>query len=211
MLDIMTLMVTPFGQNCRILAHQETSDAVVVDPGGDAELIIGAIEQQELKLKAILLTHAHLDHVGGVAALKAKFPEVKIYGPEKSDEFLLKTLDEQASAFGISNSGSFECEYVEDGQVLQLFADASFKVLHTPGHTPGGVCYYCKEENFVLVGDTLFAGSIGRTDFAGGSLEALLNSIKSKLFTLPDDTDVFCGHMDDTTIALEKHSNPYVR
>lgn len=211
MLDIMTLQVTPFAQDCRILAHQETSDAVVVDPGGDAQLIISVLEQQGLKLKAILLTHAHLDHVGGTKDLLDHYPQVKVYGPHRDDEFLLQSLNQQAQMFGIDNSGSFECEYVGDGEVLKLFDDASFKVLHTPGHTPGGVCYYCQEENFVIVGDTLFPGSIGRTDFPRGNFADLINSIKTKLFTLPDSTDVFCGHMGDTTIGEEKASNPYVR
>ena len=132
MLDIMTLQVTPFAQDCRILAaFKETSDAVVVDPGGDAQLIISVLEQQGLKLKAILLTHAHLDHVGGTKDLLDHYPQVKVYGPHRDDEFLLQSLNQQAQMFGIDNSGSFECEYVGDGEDLKLFDDASFKVLHT--------------------------------------------------------------------------------
>lgn len=210
MLDIIALQVTPFAQECRILAHQETSDAVVVDPGGNADLIISVLEQHELKLKAILLTHGHLDHVGGTKDLVDHFPSIKVYGPHRDDEFLLQTLNEQAQMFGIANAGSFECEYVGDGEILQLFEDASFQVLHTPGHTPGGVCYYCKEENFVLVGDTLFPGSVGRTDFPRGNFADLVTSIKTKLFTLPEETDAMCGHMGDTTIGTEKATNPYI-
>ena len=211
MLNITTLPVTAFMQNCRILAHDETNDAVVVDPGGDAALIESFLEQSKLKLTAILLTHGHLDHAGATATLLKNHPGITVYGPHADDEFLLDSLKTQSLSFGIPFDGAFKCSYVTDGQELKLFNDASFKVLHTPGHTPGGVCFYCPEENFVLVGDTIFRESIGRTDFPRGNFDDLIHSIKTKLFTLPDETDVMPGHMEDTTIGHEKSHNPYVR
>ncbi len=210
MLDILTLPVSPFSQNCRLLIHDEKRTAVVVDPGGNAELIVSALEQNEAQPQAILLTHLHLDHVAAVGALLKKYPNLPLYGPQQDDAPLLLALDQQSAAFGFAHTGSFTPQYVTDGQVLKLFPDASFKVLHTPGHTPGGVCYYCQEETFVLTGDTLFAGSIGRTDFPGGSFEELITSIKSKLLVLPDETEVFSGHGPDSTIGEEKKSNPFL-
>ena len=211
MLDIMTLPVTPIMQNCRILVHQETNDAVVVDPGGSGAAIADLIKTNGYQAKAILITHAHIDHVGGVAQLvqNLDYP-VRVIGPHHDEAPLFAALSKQAQMFGVNLSGSIETEYVGDGEVLNLFPDASFKCLHTPGHSPGGICYYCPEENFVLVGDTLFAGSVGRADLQGGDMAALIDSIQNKLLTLPDDTEVFCGHGDDTTIGQERTSNPYL-
>ena len=211
MLDIMTLPVTVFYQNCRLLVHQETKECVCVDVGGSPKEIYDLIESQDLKLKAILLTHGHLDHVGGAKVL-SEISDVDILGPSCEDRFLFESLNEQASAFNLPPCESFEPDrYLKDGEVLNLFTDASFKVIHTPGHTPGGICFYCKEENFVLVGDTLFEGSIGRTDFQRGSYDDLITSIKTKLFVLDDNTDVLTGHGEDTTILKEKQTNPFIK
>lgn len=211
MLNIISLPTTPFAQMSRLLVQddKDTNYTVIVDPG-EAEQILMLIEQYQLQPIAILLTHGHLDHVGGVAGILKQYPELKVYGPSKEDQFLIDALEQQAVAFGIPSAPSFKFEPVSDGQVLKLFDDASFTVLHTPGHTPGGVSYYCPEENFVLVGDTLFAGSVGRTDFQGGSFKELENSVRTKLYTLPDNTDVFCGHGEDTQIGYEKAHNPYI-
>lgn len=210
MLDILTIAVTPIAQNCRILSDMEHKLAVVVDAGGDVTILQQALEQLQVKCKAILLTHGHHDHVGGASAL-AKICQCPIIGPCKEDIYLFDKLQQQAKAFMLEPCEPFYPEFVEDGQILNILPEVSFEVIATPGHTPGGVCYYCKEENFVLTGDTLFSGSIGRTDFEGGNFDDIIKSIKTRLYCLPDNTEVFAGHGDDSTILIEKQSNPFVR
>lgn len=209
MLDIMLMPMGPYMQNTRFLVHQDTKEAVVVDPA-DANLAQAIIEQENLKLTACLLTHGHLDHISGVAELMQQHPEAKIYGPHQADAYWISNIQMQSKMLGLPEVPSFNPEYVSDGQLLQLFSDTSFTVLHTPGHTKGGVCYYCKEENFVLVGDTLFQGSVGRTDFVDGNMGDLIDSIRNKLLVLPDETDVMSGHGEDTTIGFERTHNPYI-
>lgn len=208
MLDITAFPQGPFMQNTRFLTDQDTGDTVVVDPA-DMHMTESFLNQSGLKPTACLITHGHLDHVSAVAEFMKKYPEVKVYGPQRGDAPLIASLSEQARLFGISAADSFEPEYVSDGQELKLFKDASFKVIHTPGHTMGSVCYYCAQENFVLVGDTLFQGSVGRTDLMGGNFDLLVESLK-KLMELPDHTDVMCGHGEDTTIEAERLGNPYI-
>lgn len=210
MLDIIQIPTTQYAQNTRILLDQDSSDAVVVDPG-DASPVISTLESYGYDLKAILITHGHLDHVAGTADLLKRYPNARVLGPHQGDAFLVEHLDEQQKWVPVEYSGSFKCEYLNDGDVIDIFKETPLQVMHTPGHTPGHLCFYSKEENFVLVGDVLFKGSIGRTDFEGGNFDELANSIRTRLYTLPDITEVFSGHGEDTSIGEEKISNAFVR
>lgn len=202
------ICVTPFMQNCRIFVDDESLECFVVDAGGSAVQIADFIKQNGLKLKTILITHMHLDHVGGVYEL-AELTGAKIMGPTIEDDPLLHSLNMQSDAFGLPKSEQFQTQYLNDGDIIIPIEGFSLKVIHTPGHTPGGVCYYSEAGKFVLTGDTLFAGSIGRTDFPLGSYDAIISSIKEKLYTLDKGTAVLPGHGEDSVIENEIRENPY--
>lgn len=202
------ICVTPFMQNCRIFVDDESLECFVVDAGGSAVQIADFIKQNGLKLKTILITHMHLDHVGGVYEL-AELTGAKIMGPTIEDDPLLHCLNMQSDAFGLPKSEQFQTQYLNDGDIIIPIEGFSLKVIHTPGHTPGGVCYYSDAGKFVLTGDTLFAGSIGRTDFPLGSYDAIISSIKEKLYTLDKSTAVLPGHGEDSVIENEIRENPY--
>ena len=202
------ICVTPFMQNCRIFVDDESLECFVVDAGGSAVQIADFIKQNGLKLKTILITHMHLDHVGGVYEL-AELTGAKIMGPTIEDDPLLHSLNMQSDAFGLPKSEQFQTQYLNDGDIIIPIEGFSLKVIHTPGHTPGGVCYYSEAGKFVLTGDTLFAGSIGRTDFPLGSYDAIISSIKEKLYTLDKSTAILPGHGEDSTIEDEIRENPY--
>jgi hydroxyacylglutathione hydrolase len=213
------IVVTAFQQITRVVGCERTRRAVCIDPGDDSAAINGALERHNLTLQAIALTHAHLDHVGGVAALKRLRPEAEIILHE-ADEPLYHGLPEQPAWLGLPRAQwkalGFEYEapppvgrHWADGEVYAV-GDLSFKVLHCPGHTPGHVVLFETNERIAFVGDCLFAGSVGRTDLPGGSHEQLLDSIKNKIVPLGDDVLVCSGHGADTTIALERRTNPFL-
>ncbi len=216
---IKEITVTAFQQHTRILGCEETKQAICIDPGDEAERIVETLERLDLNLQAIALTHAHLDHVGGVAALKKLVPAAKI-NLHQGDEFMYQALPEQPTWIGIPRSQwqalGFVFEqppavdhYWSDGEKYSV-GKLEFEVRHCPGHTPGHVVLYEASERKVFVGDVLFAGSIGRTDLPGGSTEQLLTSIKEKLLTLDDDVEVYSGHGPLTTIGEERFTNPFL-
>ncbi len=213
------ITVTAFQQHTRIVGCETTRKAICIDPGDEAERIVETLERYGLTLQAIALTHAHLDHVGGVAALKKLKPEAKIT-LHQGDEFIYEALPEQPDWIGIPRSQwtalglAFETppavdQYWTDGQNYSV-GELQFEIRHCPGHTPGHVVLYEPKERAVFVGDVLFAGSIGRTDLPGGSTEQLLSSIKTRLLTLDDDVKVYSGHGPVTTIGEERLTNPFL-
>lgn len=204
-MKIKKLTVGFIQENCYIVYDEHTKDAVVIDPGADGEEIVEALGG--LNLVAIIATHGHIDHVGQVGYLKKMF-NVPFYLSSR-DTFLIN--DELFPSFAAAleaepcPSPDFDLDTTDSLSVGNI----NFKLLKTPGHTPGSVCLYSKEEKFVIVGDTLFSGSVGRTDLPGGSSHQLENSLK-KLMQLPDDTTVYCGHGPNTTIGKEKLTNPFI-
>ena len=213
------ITVTAFQQHTRVVGCEKTRRAICIDPGDESESIVQAIDKHEFELQAIALTHAHLDHVGGVAALKKLKPEAQIM-LHKADEFIYEALPEQPSWIGIPRAQwpalgfTYEAPpkvdaYWEDGSTFKV-GDLEFRVLHCPGHTPGHVVLFEPKEQKVFVGDVLFAGSVGRTDLPGGSTDQLMASIMNKLLPLGDDVEVYSGHGPVTTIGQERLTNPFL-
>ncbi|MBK5274483.1 MAG: MBL fold metallo-hydrolase [Desulfuromonadales bacterium] len=202
-----TLEVGPLGVNCFILGCAATREGVVIDPGGDVGKIADIVRKHDLKIRYIINTHGHFDHVGGnLQAVRAFGARLLIH---ESDAAMLGRAAEVAQMYGMpgENSPAPDSFLLDDMNIV--FGSHRMKVLHTPGHTPGGCCLYLEAENKVITGDTLFVDSIGRTDLPGGSQEQLLQSIRSKLFTLPDGVTAYPGHGPHTTIGHEKRNNPY--
>ncbi|KEA62558.1 putative metal-binding enzyme [Marinobacterium lacunae] len=201
--------VTPFQQNCTLLWCEKTREAAVVDPGGDIDKILAAIEEEGVNLTRILLTHGHLDHVGGTAELMQR-KGVPVEGPERNDQFWIDALTQQCAMFGFGQVESFDPDrWLEEGDQVQV-GDETLDVLHCPGHTPGHVVFFHKGEQLALVGDVLFQGSIGRTDFPRGDHDQLIRSIREKLFPLGDEVRFIPGHGPMSTFGAERLSNPFV-
>lgn len=203
---IKELAVGPLMANCFIAGCEDTKEAVVIDPGGEADRILLSLAESELKVKYIINTHGHFDHVSANGKMKEATGADLLIHP--LDAPMLGMLSSNAAVFGISVANSPPCDRtIEEGEMVS-FGDFTFNVIHTPGHTPGGISLY--SDGIIFVGDTLFAGSIGRTDFPGGDFDTLIASIKTKLFKLEDDVRVLSGHGPETSIGREKRFNPFV-
>jgi hydroxyacylglutathione hydrolase len=210
MLHYLTIPVTPFRQNCSIVWCDETRQAAVIDPGGDLALLLAEIDKRRLDLQQIWLTHAHIDHAGGTAEL-AKRRQLPIIGPHPADQFWIDGLPEQSRMFGFPASDSFTpTRWLHDGDTVQI-GNSTLTVRHCPGHTPGHVVFHSAEIHRAFVGDVLFAGSIGRTDFPQGDHATLIDSITQRLWPMGNDTVFIPGHGPESSFGRERQSNPYVK
>lgn len=209
MLKFQIIPVTPYQQNCTLLWCNETKEAALVDPGGDLDRLEAAVQQQGVRLTQILLTHGHLDHVGGTAALAKKY-QLPVIGPHKEDLFWIEQLPEMAQMMGFPPAEAFVPDrWLENGDTVTVGA-VSLQVLHCPGHTPGHVVFIDAESRLASVGDVLFQGSIGRTDFPRGDHDTLIRSIREQLWPLGDDVRFIPGHGPMSTFGQERASNPFV-
>ena len=209
-MKIVVIPVTPYQQNCSLVICEATKKAAIVDPGGEVERILNAVKNHNVTVDKIILTHGHLDHVGGTEAL-AKTLNIPIIGPEKEDAFWLNELEQQSKMFGFPKATSFlPTQWLEEGDHVEV-GNIKLSVLHIPGHTPGHITLFDAVSKQIIVGDILFNGAVGRSDFPRGNHQQLISGIKQKLLTLPEETVVFPGHGPTTTIGREKISNPYLR
>jgi hydroxyacylglutathione hydrolase len=232
--------VTPFQQNCAILFEETDRRGVVIDPGGEVDRILAAVRELDVRIERILLTHGHIDHAGGAAALKEALEQaghgearpanvptasgspttarvapgsltVPIEGPDQRDRFLLEGLEAQAGNFGMSGVRNVVPDrWLAEGDEVRI-GHQTFAVLHCPGHTPGHVVFVNQAARFAILGDVLFSGSIGRTDFPYGDHAALIRAIKDKLLPLGDDVSFLCGHGPGSTIGAERRTNPFIQ
>ena len=205
------IVVGPLEENCYLVGCEKTKEAVVIDPGEYPSKILKAAKLKGLKIKFILLTHCHFDHVGAVAKIK-EAANAKVF-LHKDEEELLKSSVQQALMFGLKlDSPPSEYEFISDGDEI-IFGEGKLKVIYTPGHTAGHVSFYynSKEERGVFSGDVIFKGSIGRTDLPGGDYETLMNSINEKIVPLGDNVVIFSGHGPETTVGKEKKYNPFLK
>ena len=208
-MKVAIIPVTPFQQNCSLLVCEQTRRAAVVDPGGDLELILGAAKEQGAELEKIFLTHGHIDHCGGTAEL-ARELGLPVEGPHADDRFLIDDLPQQGLRFGFAQLQSFTPSRWLAGGDRVRFGAVELEVRHCPGHTPGHVIFFSAQYRLAMVGDVLFAGSIGRTDFPRGDHAALLRSIREQLWPLGDDVTFIPGHGPTSTFGEERETNPFV-
>ena len=194
--------------NTYLAVDEKTNEGFIVDPGGYNKVLTKEVRDNDVKIKYIILTHGHSDHICGVNEHKAEFPDAKIVAYKDEEAMLENPNLNQSPGFGVPYSTKADI-LVSDGDELKV-GDVTLKFIHTPGHTEGGMCIYVKEAKALFSGDTLFRQSIGRTDFPGGSYKEIMDPIRKKLFLLPDDTNVFPGHMGTTSIGFEKENNPFV-
>jgi hydroxyacylglutathione hydrolase len=213
-LRVGVVTVTPFSQNCTLLWDDDTKEAVVIDPGGEVPKILAAIDAQKLKVSALWLTHGHLDHAGGAMELRevlaARGP-IEIVGPDTRDTMLLEGLQRQGEMFGMRGLRNVTPDrWLTEGEQVAVGPHV-FDVLHCPGHTPGHVVFINRALKFGQLGDVLFQGSVGRTDFPYGDHKALIDAIKTKLLPLGDDFSFVCGHGPNSTIGAERRHNPFIQ
>jgi hydroxyacylglutathione hydrolase len=209
MLRYHTIPVTPFQQNCSLVWCDQTNEAALIDPGGEVERLQAAVAERGLKLVALWLTHAHIDHAGGTGTL-ARELGLPIIGPHPGDQFWIDGLPAQSRMFGFPPAEPFApTRWLDDGDTVQL-GHSTLAVRHCPGHTPGHVVFHSAEAQRCFVGDVLFAGSIGRTDFPGGDHATLIASITERLWPMGDETVFIPGHGPESSFGEERHSNPFV-
>ncbi len=204
---IKKFVIGMIGTNCYVVSNENTKECFIVDPAVCDKNVISYIETEGLSLKAILLTHGHFDHIMGIDGVREKF-QVPVYASEKEQEMLQDARLNLSAAYGGGYTFS-DATYVRDGEELEI-AGMKIKVIETPGHTAGGCCYYIAEEETLFSGDSLFCASIGRTDFPTGSSSQLVRAVRDKLLVLPEDTMVYPGHMEETTIGYERKHNPFI-
>lgn len=208
-MKVTIIPVTPFQQNCSLLVCEQTNQAAVVDPGGDLDLILGAVRQSGAQPGKILLTHGHIDHCGAAAELSKRLA-VPVEGPHREDKFWIDQLPAQGQRFGFPRLEAFTPDrWLEDGDTVQ-FGDVTLAVRFCPGHTPGHVIFYSSENRLAIVGDVLFRGSIGRTDLPRGDHHTLINSITTQLWPLGEEVAFIPGHGPMSTFGEERLHNPYV-
>tara|TARA_R110002094_G_scaffold44819_6_gene56730 strand:+ start:692 stop:1336 length:645 start_codon:yes stop_codon:yes gene_type:complete len=201
--------VTPFAQNCSLIWCEETMKGAVTDPGGDLDRVLEAAEQQGVTIEKILVTHGHLDHAGGTEELRLRL-NVPVEGPHKDDQFLIDQLPTQCAKYGFPPSYVFTPDrWLDDGDKVTV-GNEEFSVVHCPGHTPGHVVFVNEKARIAIVGDVLFRGSIGRSDFPRGNYDDLIDSIRNKLWPLGDDITFIPGHGDTSTFGWERKTNAFV-
>lgn len=202
--------VTAFEQNCTLVSCNDTNKAAVIDPGGDIETILAEVEKQGVVLEKILITHAHIDHAGCAGEL-SRTMDLPIEGPHREDKFWIDDLPSQSKMFGFPPAETFEpSRWLDQGDRVQV-GNEELEVRHCPGHTPGHVVFFHPTEKIAIVGDVLFKGSIGRTDFPKGDHDTLLRSIREQLWTMGDDVEFISGHGPISTIGYERETNPFLK